>query len=186
MATRFILGNARLTRRQREVITMLADGYSNREIADALDISLDGAKWHVGEILVRLNVDSREAAVAWWRNAEHRGGTPSRSLWAIAFVLPWKLMAAVAGVFGASSALRPRITTDEAALLRETAVTETWMPPDPPPFVISPAVDSAAPASSVRNSGGGDPYIEHPAAIIPTTPRSRFESGSREDGDESG
>lgn len=56
-----------LTPRQREVLDLLARGYTNPRVADALGISLDGAKWHVREILDELQVDSREEAAAYWR-----------------------------------------------------------------------------------------------------------------------
>jgi len=137
MASRAVVEDARLTHRQRQVVAMLADGYSNREIAEALDISLDGAKWHVGEILLRLNVDSREEAAAWWLTRDQRARRSSRRFWAVALALPWKLAAGIAGVFGGSSRLRPHVQTDEAALLRDTAVSATWEPPPPPSIVAS-------------------------------------------------
>ncbi|OAI43766.1 hypothetical protein AYO38_02525 [bacterium SCGC AG-212-C10] len=56
-----------LTSRQREVLDLIAQGRTNAEIATRLGISLDGAKWHVREILGRLEVDSREEAAAIWR-----------------------------------------------------------------------------------------------------------------------
>ncbi|MBA4180184.1 MAG: hypothetical protein C0506_06295 [Anaerolinea sp.] len=59
-----------LTKRQEEVLRLLARGRTNFEIAQALGISLDGAKWHVREVLGRLGVDSREAAADIWRR-EH-------------------------------------------------------------------------------------------------------------------
>lgn len=55
------------TRRQREVLDLLARGKSNTEIAEALGISLPGAKWHVREILTKLNSDSREEGAEYWR-----------------------------------------------------------------------------------------------------------------------
>ena len=153
MASRSVVEDARLTHRQQQVVAMLADGYSNREIAEALDISLDGAKWHVGEILLKLNVDSREEAATWWLTREQRARRSSRSFWAVALALPWKLAAAIAGVFGGSSGLRPHVQTDEAALLRDTAVTTTWEPP-PPPSIVSTAHQQAsggAPADNGRH-----------------------------------
>lgn len=51
-----------LTPRQREVPARIAIGQTNREIADALGISFDGVKWHVSEILSRLDVAAREEA----------------------------------------------------------------------------------------------------------------------------
>lgn len=64
-----------LTPRQREVLDLLARNRTNREIAEELGISLDGAKWHVSEILGRLGVDSREDAANYWR---HEQGLPVR------------------------------------------------------------------------------------------------------------
>lgn len=57
---------AKLTQRQREVFALVADGFSNREIADRLGISLDGAKWHVSELLGRLEVETREQLAELW------------------------------------------------------------------------------------------------------------------------
>jgi|GEM_PF-1603332 len=61
----------RWTPRQREVLDLLVKGYTNGQIADALGISLDGAKWHVSEIITRLGVDSRDEAAEYWRH--HNG-----------------------------------------------------------------------------------------------------------------
>ncbi len=55
------------TPRQREVLDLVARGKSNQEIADVLGISLDGAKWHMREILGKLGVDTREEAAEYWR-----------------------------------------------------------------------------------------------------------------------
>ncbi len=54
-----------LTPREWEVLALLRDGRSNDEIAQRLDISLAGAKYHVSEILGKLGVASREEAAAW-------------------------------------------------------------------------------------------------------------------------
>lgn len=59
------------TPRQREVLDLLVRGKTNGEIASALGISLDGAKWHVSEIITRLGVDSRDEAAEYWRH--HNG-----------------------------------------------------------------------------------------------------------------
>jgi two-component system nitrate/nitrite response regulator NarL len=53
-----------LTQREREILTHLAQGESNKVIARALDISHDTVKLHVSHILTKLNLTSRvEAAV---------------------------------------------------------------------------------------------------------------------------
>ncbi|MGE0601720.1 MAG: LuxR C-terminal-related transcriptional regulator [Dehalococcoidia bacterium] len=63
-----------LTDRQREVLRLIAAGKTNGEIAETLDMTLAGAKWHVSELLTKLALDSREAAAAYyrWRQAPHR------------------------------------------------------------------------------------------------------------------
>ncbi len=70
MSARLQFGTMRrydLTPRQREVLALIAAGKTNAEIAEDLDISLDGAKYHVREILGKLGVESREEAAAAWR-----------------------------------------------------------------------------------------------------------------------
>lgn len=74
-----------LSDRQREVLGMIASGKTNREIAEALDITLDGAKFHVSEILRKLDVDSREEAAAWWKqNRSPRERMPGWIVWPLA------------------------------------------------------------------------------------------------------
>jgi two-component system, NarL family, nitrate/nitrite response regulator NarL len=51
------------TPREREVLALLARGLSNRDIADALEISAHTAKFHVNSILQKLGVERRTEAV---------------------------------------------------------------------------------------------------------------------------
>jgi two-component system, NarL family, response regulator YdfI len=53
-----------LTRREREVLQMLAAGLGNKEIAARLDISDHTAKFHVASILAKLGAATRTEAVA--------------------------------------------------------------------------------------------------------------------------
>jgi two-component system, NarL family, nitrate/nitrite response regulator NarL len=53
-----------LTRREKEVLDLMAKGYSNKEIALRLSIALSTVKHHVHSILEKLRVDRRGAAVA--------------------------------------------------------------------------------------------------------------------------
>jgi DNA-binding NarL/FixJ family response regulator len=58
-----------LTRREMEIALLLADGMSNREIADRLVISLRTAETHVDHILGKLGLSSRAGVASWV--AEH-------------------------------------------------------------------------------------------------------------------
>jgi DNA-binding CsgD family transcriptional regulator len=51
-----------LTTREREVLALVAEGYTNRRIADALFISESTAGVHVSHILAKLGVESRTEA----------------------------------------------------------------------------------------------------------------------------
>jgi DNA-binding CsgD family transcriptional regulator len=56
---------ARLTPREKEVLRLMAQGFSNKEIASILNISFDTAKTHVRNIFSKLNVTDRTQAAVW-------------------------------------------------------------------------------------------------------------------------
>jgi len=58
------LRTATLTRRERDVLRLLIEGKANSEIADQLFIGQRTVETHVGNILTKLDVKSRSAAVA--------------------------------------------------------------------------------------------------------------------------
>ncbi len=53
-----------MTPREAEVLTLVARGYTNREIAETLVISVKTASVHVSHILSKLGVSSRLEAAA--------------------------------------------------------------------------------------------------------------------------
>lgn len=53
-----------LTARERDVLALLAEGASNKEIARSLGISVHTAKFHVGSLLDKLDATGRTDAVA--------------------------------------------------------------------------------------------------------------------------
>lgn len=55
--------NDTLTKRENEVLVLLADGLSNKEIAVRLSISEHTAKFHVNSILQKMNAQKRVEAV---------------------------------------------------------------------------------------------------------------------------
>ncbi len=60
-----------LTPREREIVALIANGHSNRSIADELVISPATAARHVANILAKLGFSSR-AQIAAWEVARHR------------------------------------------------------------------------------------------------------------------
>jgi len=64
-----------VTPRQREVARLVAEGLTNEQIAEHLDISLAGAKYHVAELLARLHATRREQIAEWYRDG---GAEPPR------------------------------------------------------------------------------------------------------------
>jgi LuxR family maltose regulon positive regulatory protein len=53
-----------LTERELEVLQLVAEGLSNKEIAQRLSISLRTVKWHTSNIYGKLGVKNRTQAVA--------------------------------------------------------------------------------------------------------------------------
>jgi len=56
-------GGWRLSRREREALSFLAQGLSNREIAASLGLSTNTVNKHVQQILTKLNARNRIEAV---------------------------------------------------------------------------------------------------------------------------
>jgi non-specific serine/threonine protein kinase len=54
-----------LTRRQQEIAALLARGYTDRQIADTLFVSVGTVGWHVHHILEKLDLQSRHQVAAW-------------------------------------------------------------------------------------------------------------------------
>jgi NarL family two-component system response regulator LiaR len=63
-----------LTRREREVLALLAQGMTNREISQALSVSEKTARFHVSNILEKLALNSRTQAALY----AHRKGLDSQ------------------------------------------------------------------------------------------------------------
>lgn len=60
-----------LTNREQEVMLLLAEGYRNSEIADALGVGLRTAEFHVRNVLSKLHARSRAEAVHLFQQYRH-------------------------------------------------------------------------------------------------------------------
>jgi DNA-binding CsgD family transcriptional regulator len=56
----------RLTPAEERVLTLLAEGLSNAQIAHLLSIGEQGVKFHVSNLLSKLGVQNRRQAMRWW------------------------------------------------------------------------------------------------------------------------
>jgi len=72
------LESASLTTRERQVIILLAEGLSNKEIAARLHIAVDTVKSHVHKVLEKLALGSRLAVAAF---TYAQGWSPSTATW---------------------------------------------------------------------------------------------------------
>jgi len=61
--------SASLTGREQQILTLAAQGLTYKEIGQALNLSEHTVKYHMGEVLRRLQLKNREQAVAYARRA---------------------------------------------------------------------------------------------------------------------
>lgn len=92
-----------LTGREREVLGLIRLGLTNEEIAARLDITLNGAKYHVSQILSKLGVSSREEAAAAAVTRVGQAFQPQRRSWWAVLPLTAKVAAAAIVVAAAAS-----------------------------------------------------------------------------------
>ena len=65
-----LINTARMTKREREIIALIADGLSNKEIAGRLNIEIYTVKSHVHNILEKLALHSRTQIASFFHNEE--------------------------------------------------------------------------------------------------------------------
>jgi predicted ATPase/tetratricopeptide (TPR) repeat protein/DNA-binding CsgD family transcriptional regulator len=53
-----------LTEREQDVLTLIGDGLTNREIAERLTVAMSTVKWYVRQVYNKLGADHREEAIA--------------------------------------------------------------------------------------------------------------------------
>lgn len=138
---------------------LIERGFSNSEIALELGITLDGAKFHVGEILAKLEVSSREEAVLAWKA---RPGALSRNV-------GWWVAIGVATVASGAVALAIYVLAshgeDDRTLDRPPASAEIVVAALPTPFQCPPARTPTATAPTGA-SPTPEPISDGPFQII--------------------
>jgi DNA-binding CsgD family transcriptional regulator len=55
-----------VTSRQQQVLTLVADGYTNTEIAESLGVAVETVKTHLKKVRAELGARNRAHAVALW------------------------------------------------------------------------------------------------------------------------
>lgn len=75
------LVDQRLTRREREILSLVARGLSNKELAERLCIEVATAKNHVHNILEKLNVATRREAARLWSESGSTVLRPEAVAW---------------------------------------------------------------------------------------------------------
>ena len=63
----------KITKRMKQLLQFLADGLSNAEIAEKMIISEHTVKVHMWRMYMRIGVNNRGSAAAWW--IKTNGGT---------------------------------------------------------------------------------------------------------------
>ena len=138
-----------LTERQLHVLRLVAAGRTNWEIGEALGITIDGAKWHVSELLTKLGFSSREELTGYWRWHNRPGARLGRTFRGL-FALPaFKIAGAVAGA----------ATLAGVAVVAWLAVggTDKQVPQRVPPFELVAQVTVVDNSRTVGTNIGGSP-----------------------------
>jgi DNA-binding CsgD family transcriptional regulator len=128
-----------LTDREREVLELLRHDFTNEQIASELGISLDGAKYHVSQILSKLGVATREEAAV-WRPKERSW------YWKLAWIgVAGALASAVAGIALAVSDRGTNVTVESGVYADEPATSLATSPPIGQMALHTPTQEQASP-----------------------------------------
>lgn len=152
----------RWTPRQREVLDLLVRGYTNGQIADQLGVSLDGAKWHVSEIITRLGVDSRDEAAEYWR---HQNGLRMRFTRVLQAFFSSTTLKVAGGTAAVASMVIATVLVVSALQQAGNDATE--------PSAGNPPGDSADPGDSA--GPGANPGSPNPGSTPGVTPNTTGE-----------
>ena len=125
----------RLSERQVEVLRLIARGKTNREIAEQLGITLDGAKFHVSAILAALEVDTREEAAEWWSEQNRLTRRVGDGLQGIAGWAGWRGAAILGGGAAAIAVVAVVVALTRQSSNSEEYACTTYVPSPTPESV---------------------------------------------------
>jgi DNA-binding CsgD family transcriptional regulator len=161
-----------LTPREWEVLVLLEEGLTNEQIAERLDINVGTAKYHVGEILAKLDVESRHEAPAAARtrrpNAQPAGVLGMLRLktwWPVASAVGVLLILILAGLL----VLRPW-ADDTRPFSIEGAGDTTGLGPDIGASPEAGAAGRPVPPQCVTGPRADNPTVQSPSGTTITMP----------------
>jgi DNA-binding CsgD family transcriptional regulator/streptogramin lyase len=150
--------NHELTPRQREVLALMARGMTNFEIATQLGLSLEGAKYHVSEILARFDVATREEAIDVWKAERNLGNRLRRNLATLGSPTAWRWLA------GSATAVAAVVTL--VLLMRQGGNDAPVSTADPLGAVVATIPVAEQPDSIAVGEGGV--WVGHHTARVVT------------------
>jgi DNA-binding CsgD family transcriptional regulator len=158
------IGRWRPSERQRLVLDALVENKTNPEIAALLGISLDGAKWHVSELMSQTGLSEREELARWWIEERQRRASPL----AIPMLLRWNFIALSIGLAAVAAfvllILNPADGNQGSGSQRDSPVAQgADLAPTPPVTpVATPPIPPAYYDCAVTRPNGSTPPGETP------------------------
>jgi DNA-binding CsgD family transcriptional regulator len=154
------------TPRQRQVLDLLRDGRTNAEVAEVLGISIQGVKWHITEILGKLQADSREEAAEYWRRYN---GLPSR------FARMFRGVVGLSSLKWAGAAAAGTVVCVAGVAIALVAASggDNGQPPvvdEQSPAATARLVPAAADVTYVELGFGGPMRMQYPLPLEPDRP----------------
>jgi DNA-binding CsgD family transcriptional regulator len=162
-----------LTPREWEVLQLIEDGLTNEQIADRLGINVGTAKYHVGEVLSKLDVQSRADAPA---AARSRGQRPVEHAGIAAWLRlrPWWLTASAGAailVLILAGLLTLRLSeSDPPGGLGQAGGDTQGLGPDIGSSPEAGAASPMAPPQCVSGPRADNPTMQSPSGAIITMP----------------
>lgn len=148
-----------LTERERQVADLLGQGLTNGEIADRLGITFSTAKWHVSQVLAKLDVQHREDVRPRLNSLSEPPTRRPRWNWLIPSLGSWKALGPAAAALPIAG-----ITAITVVALVATGGPRQ-VAQQPSPTATSPGVSHTVAASSSTA-----PPILYQGEVLPTGP----------------